>query len=104
MLGCAGLGVLGRACRAGTLTSARHAPLLAANVPLSPTPPPSPQPALPAFCCCSQQYPLVEERLKDVAGRVAPVNSSTQALGDLCEYIRQDSVSACASVLAVSSD
>ena len=40
----------------------------------------------------SEQYPLVEERLREVGGRVAPVNDGVKALKDLCEYIRNDQV------------
>lgn len=43
---------------------------------------------------CSQQYPLVEERLQEVGSRVAPVNDTVQALRDLHDYIRQDQVGA----------
>jgi hypothetical protein len=40
----------------------------------------------------SEQYPLVEERLRLVEGRVAPVNTGVRGLKDLREYIRQDEV------------
>ena len=52
-------------------------------------------PALPLYClctACSQQYPLVEARLREVGGRVAPINDGVKALKELHEYIRADQV------------
>jgi hypothetical protein len=47
---------------------------------------------LPVCTACSQQYPLVEARLRDVGGRVAPINDGVKALKELHEYIRADQV------------
>ena len=44
------------------------------------------------MCVCSEQYPLVEARLQDIGGRVAPINDAVKALKDLREYIRIDQV------------
>ncbi|KAL4428231.1 hypothetical protein ABPG75_002320 [Micractinium tetrahymenae] len=38
----------------------------------------------------SEQYPLVQARLQELAGRVAPVNDTNKALKDLCDFIRND--------------
>lgn len=51
------------------------------------TPHPHPQPP------CSEQYPLVQARLQELAGRVAPVNETNKALKDLCDFIRNDQAS-----------
>lgn len=78
-----------RAGRRCLLTRTAKRALLA---PLMPPPPPRPPVLRYPYCHCSQQYPLVEERLREVAGRVAPVNEGVQALGDLASFVRTDQV------------
>lgn len=47
------------------------------------------------FAACSQQYPLVEERLQAVGGQVAPTDTAIGSLESLLQHIEADEVGVC---------
>ena len=50
------------------------------SLPFPPSPSLPPSPSRRPSCVCSQQRPLVEERVQGVAGRLAPAQTAVQAL------------------------